>query len=265
MQLESELRSTIDVLNSLPQTELKGRIKLSITSASELFTRYIARAFLEFDDFELCKKELLRRGERFRGMSVNARESIASLGESFVVDGSTVLTLGTSRVVTALLLKASISKKFKIMILQGPGNEGLSTAKVFQDHNIPTTLVVDAGMASACEAADMVIVGAELVTENGGVVNQLGTYGLALCSKAMNKPMYIAAESYKFSRLYPLTQRDISDFSHPLAIPDVPPNVNNTFSCAVDYTPPDYISLLFTDLGCLTTAAISDELITLYQ
>ena len=31
-----------------------------------------------------------------------------------------------------------------------------------------------------------------------------------------------------------------------------------------DYTPPSYISLLVTDLGVLTPAAVSDELIQLY-
>ncbi len=32
----------------------------------------------------------------------------------------------------------------------------------------------------------------------------------------------------------------------------------------IDYTPPVYITLLFTDLGVLTPSAISDELIKLY-
>lgn len=32
----------------------------------------------------------------------------------------------------------------------------------------------------------------------------------------------------------------------------------------VDYTPPSYITLLFTDLGILTPSAVSDELIKLY-
>ena len=32
----------------------------------------------------------------------------------------------------------------------------------------------------------------------------------------------------------------------------------------VDYTPPAYITLLFTDLGILTPSAVSDELIKLY-
>lgn len=31
-----------------------------------------------------------------------------------------------------------------------------------------------------------------------------------------------------------------------------------------DYTPPSYITLLFTDLGILTPSAVSDELIKLY-
>lgn len=31
-----------------------------------------------------------------------------------------------------------------------------------------------------------------------------------------------------------------------------------------DYTPPKFINLLFTDLGVLTPAAVSDELIQLY-
>ena len=32
-----------------------------------------------------------------------------------------------------------------------------------------------------------------------------------------------------------------------------------------DYTPPQYITLLFTDLGVFTPSAVSDELIRLYQ
>jgi translation initiation factor 2B subunit (eIF-2B alpha/beta/delta family) len=32
----------------------------------------------------------------------------------------------------------------------------------------------------------------------------------------------------------------------------------------LDYTPPSYINLLFTDLGLLTPSAVSDELIKLY-
>lgn len=51
------------------------------------------------------------------------------------------------------------------------------------------------------------LVGAEGVVENGGVINKLGTYQIAMCAKSLNKPFYVAAESYKFARLYPLNQQ----------------------------------------------------------
>ena len=50
-------------------------------------------------------------------------------------------------------------------------------------------------------------------------------------------------------------------------VPPIPPlpksvQVENP-TC--DFTPPHYITLLFTDIGVLTPSAVSDELIKLYQ
>ena len=61
------------------------------------------------------------------------------------------------------------------------------------------------------EKAHMVIVGAEGVVENGGIVNKIGTFTCAMVAKAMNTPFYVAAESFKFARLYPLNQRDFPE------------------------------------------------------
>lgn len=38
---------------------------------------------------------------------------------------------------------------------------------------------------------------------------QVGTYQAAVMAKALNKPFYVVAESFKFVRLYPLKQSDI--------------------------------------------------------
>jgi len=43
----------------------------------------------------------------------------------------------------------------------------------------------------------MVLVGAEGVVENGGVINKLGTFQAALAAQCHNIPFYVAAESYK--------------------------------------------------------------------
>ena len=64
-------------------------------------------------------------------------------------------------------------------------------------------------------------------------------------------------------RFYPLNQRDLPQAAGPL--PDAPEGEGVTsFSPTMDYTPPTYITLLFTDKGRLTPSAVSDELIKLY-
>jgi translation initiation factor eIF-2B subunit alpha len=49
---------------------------------------------------------------------------------------------------------------------------------------------------------DCVFVGSEAVLENGGIVNRIGTYTIALCAKAYNKPFYVCAESFKFLKRF---------------------------------------------------------------
>lgn len=59
------------------------------------------------------------------GKSEASRSRIAEIGHSFVQDGCTVLTHGSSRVVMALLLKAAESKQFKIIVTEGgPNGDG---------------------------------------------------------------------------------------------------------------------------------------------
>ena len=70
-------------------------------------------------------------------------------------------------------------------------------------------MIYDSEAASIMETIDLVLVGAEAVVKNGGIINKVGTLSLAICAKEMNKPMYVFAESFKFSLLYPLNQSDI--------------------------------------------------------
>lgn len=70
--------------------------------------------------------------------------------------------------------------------------------------------------------------------------------------------------SVQFARLYPLDQKDMAPALRPIdfSIP-IPAKVEVETS-ARDYTPPQYLTLLFTDLGVLTPSVVSDELIQLY-
>ena len=134
------------------------------------------------------------------------------------------------------------------------------------------TVVLDAAVGYIMEDVDLVLVGAEAVVENGGVINRIGTNTLGIVANAHGTPLYVACESYKFARIFPLSQKDVPtltsarrdrarDLKEILKLPgDVA--TENPFG---DYTPPQYVTYLLTDLGIFTPSAVSDELIRLHQ
>jgi len=171
MELEHELSAAIAHLKSCPSIDLGGRTNISLKSGCELFMKSVTRAALEIKEFAECKIELLRRGEKFAGMSLNCRHKIAEIGHSFVQDSCTVLTYGHSRVVMTLLLKAAESKQFNIICIYN--EDGIETSKKYVEAGIPTTMIAESAVGVFMEQVDLCIVGAEGVMENGGIVNKV--------------------------------------------------------------------------------------------
>lgn len=62
---------------------------------------------------------------------------------------------------------------------------------------VPVKLLIDSAVAYTMDEVDMVFVGADGVVESGGIINMMGSYQIALVAHSMNKPVYVAAESYK--------------------------------------------------------------------
>lgn len=198
---------------------------------------------------------------------VNCSQKIVKYGHPFIYEGSNILVHSYSPVVLdTLLFVKNLGKRFCVYVTKSaPDNSGEKMYNQLKSHDIQCSLILDAAIGHFIEKVDMVMVGADGVVENGGIINKIGTYPLALCAKAFNKPLYVLAESYKFIRHYPLNQADI-----PQPIRGTDKRVRrksgtvDDFCPLVDYTPPKYITLLHTDLGTLTTAAVSDVLIQLY-
>ena len=94
--LDEELRLARDKLLAFCETQpacLRGRTVISVSSGSELFLRHVTRTFLEFEDFDECKRMLGARGSSFARQSEASRARIAELGHAFVRDGAAVLVL----------------------------------------------------------------------------------------------------------------------------------------------------------------------------
>ncbi|XP_064612849.1 translation initiation factor eIF2B subunit alpha-like [Liolophura sinensis] len=262
----SGLRANLkDVISTLTETESNVT---SISSGCELFLRFITLtgASLESSDFNACKKLMVDRGNLFLQKVATSRQKISKLAHPFILDGATILTHSRSRVVLHVLKEAAKAKKrFNVFVMESqPDKSGHLTCKELTALGIPCTVILDSAVGYVMEKVDICLVGAEGVVENGGIINKIGTFALAISAREMNKPVYVLAESFKFVRLYPLNQQDIpNQFKYQAKVLKSKADLDKEHPL-VDYTPPLYISLLFTDLGILTPSAVSDELIKLY-
>ena len=265
MGLRDELRQACEALKQRPDAPM------SIASLCELFVRFVTRTALDVTDFEACKRLLLERGEVFARTSVDAREKIAELGAPFVQSGDVVLTQGHSRMVLAVLLTAAARRHFRVIVAEShPEGDGHKTAHALAAAGVPVTMIEHAAVAHGMPRVQMVLCGAEAVVESGGIISKTGTFQMAIVAAACKKPFYVAAESTKFARIFPLSQLDLPEHestrSHAAFHGREPPPDNlRAEKPSRDYTPPCYITMLFPDLGVLTPSAVSDELIKLFD
>ncbi|ORE10839.1 IF-2B-domain-containing protein [Rhizopus microsporus var. microsporus] len=265
-----------------PQTQHKAYI--AVLAGVDLFMRFVNRSSHDFSlskeagSFEDFKETLLSRASLILEKASSARERVASIGAQFVHDDAVILVQGYSRVIMNLLYHAANlqNKRFKVYVTEGrPESDGhsIQAAAALKKAGIPCRAVLDSAVGYIMDKVDMVFVGAEGVVENGGIVNKIGTFQIALVAKALGKPVYAVAESYKFVRVYPLSQYDL-----PSETPEIVTFTSRrksftassdavqelaTSNPSVDYTPPQYLTLLLTDLGVLTPSGVSDELIKL--
>ncbi|GAA6037013.1 hypothetical protein JCM8097_005508 [Rhodosporidiobolus ruineniae] len=203
---------------------------VSTTSGTALFIRYLTlqRPETSFREF---KAELVQKAREFVKGSGRCRELIARNMSDFIRDGNTILVHSYSRVVVQALLYAAQTQKkqFSVYVTESrPFGLGLKTHAILTEAGIPCIVVLDSAVAYIMSRCDMAVVGAEAVCESGGLVNFIGGYQMAIAAKALNKPLYALAESFKFTRLFPLSQTDI-----PSSLPSAPltfPAASDLFS-----------------------------------
>jgi translation initiation factor eIF-2B subunit alpha len=199
------------------------------------------------------------------------------------------------------LLQAHKRKRISVFVTEArPRGAGIRTAEELTAAGVPSTVILDSAVAYVMDKVDFVLVGSEAVVESGGLVNAVGSNQIAIIARAANKPFYALAESYKFHRLFPLSQYDlpshnskILSFPRPLLAdrinatthdstsstdrsplptsdkPDlVPPRITqeqiSQNNPDVDYTRPDLISLVFSDVGSLTPEGVSQYLVGMF-
>lgn len=260
-ELEKKFDSAIKKLEKID-------CRIEVGSVAKIFFSYVTLHSAKFPKIEDLKQELSNRSSKYLKKAQLSLSQLASVAESFIVDDSSILVHSYSRAVYNTLKKAmEKNKRFTIYVTESaPDYKGKELYELLKnEEKCNVTLILDSAVGYIMERIDFVLVGAEGVTESGGIINKIGTYQMAICAKAHNKAVYVLAESYKFVRKYPLSQGDIEDkLKYRTNNLEDDLVTNEKEHPLVDYTPPNYITLLLTDLGPLTTAAVCDMLVQLY-
>ena len=140
-----------------------------------------------------------KKAEEFHSNSLKSLEKIAEIGQNLIFAGCTILTYSSSGAVLSILRKAKKKgKKFRVVVSEArPMFEGRKLAQELGKLGVSVTLVTDSALSFYLKDADLVLVGADSISEKA-FVNKVGTYGLSLLARKVRVPLYVASERTKF-------------------------------------------------------------------
>ncbi|RBQ24885.1 MAG: Ribose 1,5-bisphosphate isomerase [Methanocorpusculum sp. MCE] len=206
---------------------------------------------------EAARRNLREKANEFFWYSRTALDRISVMGANHIPDGSVIMTHCNSCAALGSIIEAKRQgKDIEVYATEvRPWNQGRITIKTLNDHEIPTTYIVDSAARTMMKEVDLVIVGADAITVNGAVVNKIGTSEIALCAHEARKNVIVTAETYKFAPRTILGERiQIEERPAHEVLPDdiaagLPfVRVKNP---VFDVTPAEYIDLIITEAGAI--------------
>ncbi|MEN7549666.1 hypothetical protein AAG747_17215 [Rapidithrix thailandica] len=129
-------------------------------------------------------------------------EQVASNALNYLnLDRKTLLLHSNSGAIQAIcqLAKAQ-GQNFKIIQTESrPAHEGRQQALYLANSGIKVTMVADTAITREFPPWDMAIVGADAIFQDA-FINKIGTYGIGLACKELQRPLFLLADSRKLAR-----------------------------------------------------------------
>ena len=223
---------------------------VSLSNAIRMVRKYKA------EDVDGARQAVVLNANNFIENSQKAVEKIGQIGSRRIRDGDTVLTHCNSQAAISVISAAHNSgKKIKVIATESrPRFQGITTIGMLEKLGIETELIVDSAARSVMNEVDLVVVGADVITANGTLVNKIGTAQIALCAREARTSFMVAAETYKFSPKTILGELVTIEEREPMEVlPDISKyrhvKVRNP---AFDVTPHQYIDLICTEAGAIS-------------
>jgi translation initiation factor 2B subunit (eIF-2B alpha/beta/delta family) len=201
------------------------------------------------------RRAVAQATEEFKRQIKQHALHVAEGALTLISDGATIVTLSYSTTVQYALLHAQrAGRRFRVVCAESrPIYEGRQAAGQLAEYGIPVQLMVDAAVVSAVSSAQLVLVGADMLSTRG-LVNKAGTRALAAEAHRQGVPFYTLCGSQKFlpPGFEPLEQ---TDWPAAEVWPDAPSGVE-VHNRYFDTTPLELITGIVTEQGILPVAAI---------
>lgn len=184
-------------------------------------------------------------------------ENIAQMTVDLIHDNEVLLTpTPGSETVLNFLLKASLKRKFTVLITENyPNDVELchTFAKKLAEANIETVIIPDTTVYAVMSRVGKVLIGARAVFANGGCVTAAGVATACECAKEHRTPVVAVAGLYKFSPNYPFDRDSLIEVGNSGKV--LPYNDSELVGkCEVtnpllDYVAPEFIDIYITNVG----------------
>merc|ERR1712137_743634 len=196
--------------------------------------------------------------------------NIANQALDHIHSNEIIMTYGRSNTVVNFFKAAASKRKFHVVIAESaPSYKGKLTAKELAEAGIDSTLIADSAIFCMMSRVNKVIVGTNAVLANGGLLALSGGRMLAEAAKYYSVPFVVISGMYKLSPVYPSGKDFINDMSSPghivsftdvdtirripraadeIDLGHVDPGVD-VLNPALDYIPPELVSLYLTNYG----------------
>ena len=142
-----------------------------------------------------------------------AQKKINKLVFKILKNGEVVYThCHSTNVLKALIYAKKKGKKFEVYNTETrPLFQGRITARELSKNKIKVTTFVDSALLEAIKCSDVVMLGADAILHNG-FINKIGSAAIAELAGNHRKPVYVVADSWKFSpKNVPLEERDFRE------------------------------------------------------
>lgn len=213
--------------------------------------RIVLHELQTYSTLREAKEHILGKLKNFELERERAMNKISFYGARKIEKDSVVFTACHSHTVEAILIDAFEKGKIKHVYCTEtrPLYQGRITAKVLSKAGVPVTYILDSAVSVFMKEADYFFTGADAITENGSLINKIGTNQASIIAEKFSVPHIVATTTHKFDPITVFGQPEkIEERSFKEVWEDKPSKVKIR-NPAFDLTPANLISEIITEKG----------------